>query len=419
MDSLPIDCLNLVCKNITYSFEDEIVRTAASIALVGNKTMTQLSHMLWEKVQPGCHKESAKLYVKKVKEWKQFQSVYEEEFKKLSTPLERYTVNQTSKLKELIVICELLHIPKSGTKAKLLENINIAYEKQEEQRKRQLETITKKYNTSPKQSACPVSSQYIENVISNRKRKIVSSTAKQDYLLNDKDMTHIQCEYVKNPHYSCAAPMRLYCIVDVERYAVKKFGSYVAFTNEKKARTIRNLQRQNTVRKNKQEKRQRFLEYLQQNNVEYREVCDYSEQADELYEKCDIDGLLGCVNRYYKLKSALSQKQCILHNDSKLCKMYIEGETEHTLEEVVETMEEMKFLFTHTNYKLLRDQIAEKLSEEQRRYEGYVDWEDVNLLASAEAKKIAMHSWIQGQQKHQMPCISVPLRLTTLCQHEQ
>lgn len=413
MDSLPIDCLAIVCKHIANSFEDEVVRTAAVLALVGNKTMTQLSHMLWEQVQPGCHKESAKVYKKKVADWEKFKCVSVEELERLSMPLERHTVSQNNKLKELIAICELLRIPKSGTKAKLLENINNAYQQQEEQQKRKLETITQKYNTPPKQSLCPISNQFIENVISNRKKKIVSSTAKQDYLLNDKDLTHIQCEYVKNPHYSCAAPMKLYRVVDVEKYVVMKFGSYLAFAHEKKERTARKQQRQNTLRRNKEEKQQRFLEYLQYNNIEYREVCNYSEMADELYEKCDIDGLLDCVNRFHELKGALLQKQCILRNDSKLCKMYVEGETEHTLEEVVDTMEEMKFLFTHTNYKVVRDQIADKLAEEQRRYDGYVDWEDVNLLASAEAKKIAMHKWMK---EHPMPYTNtiVPLRLTLI-----
>lgn len=39
---------------------------------------------------------------------------------------------------------------------------------------------------------------------------ICASTAKQTYRLSERDLEDLECMYVKNPHYSSAAPMRLY-----------------------------------------------------------------------------------------------------------------------------------------------------------------------------------------------------------------
>lgn len=44
---------------------------------------------------------------------------------------------------------------------------------------------------------------------------ICASTAKNQYKLSESDLSRLQCKLVPNPHYRCAAPMRLYLRVDV------------------------------------------------------------------------------------------------------------------------------------------------------------------------------------------------------------
>lgn len=97
-----------------------------------------------------------------------------------------------------------------------------------------------------------------------------------------------------------------------------------------------------------------------------------------------------CVNRYNALQEVLRQRNCILRHDSKLCKMYIDGDLSYTLYEVADIMEEMQFLFMYTNYENIRNEIADKLVNEYYKYEGYVCWREVNAEASEEAKIIAI-----------------------------
>jgi len=56
------------------------------------------------------------------------------------------------------------------------------------------------------------------------------------------------------------------------------------------------------------------------------------------------------IVRKYELVNALKSNGLELRDDSQLCKKFIQGETEKTLEEVVIIMLEMKFLYAHTNY---------------------------------------------------------------------
>ena len=49
----------------------------------------------------------------------------------------------------------------------------------------------------------------------DKPKYICISTIKSQYGLNERDIVDIDCRYVKNPHYSCAAPMRLYLESDI------------------------------------------------------------------------------------------------------------------------------------------------------------------------------------------------------------
>lgn len=66
---------------------------------------------------------------------------------------------------------------------------------------------------------------YMENVSNEFNKIICKSTAKDEYNLKEAELDEIDCEYVKNPHYSSSAPMRLYKISDILDYLGNKYGS--------------------------------------------------------------------------------------------------------------------------------------------------------------------------------------------------
>lgn len=389
METLPHDCLYIISQYIADDFEDGIVRTSATISLVAKSTL-QLSTMLWDRLEPGCHTANSRNWLKKMKEWETFKNNFHSELEKVSTPIERPSVSHRNTLKELSALCENLKVSKSGTKAKLLENIAKAFDVLDAERQQKRDNLVRQYNTKPRQNTCPVSTKYISKINNVRSTQIVASTAKKDYGLNDDDLSKIDCKFVRNPHYSCASPMRLYRRVDIERYLSSKYGGYKAYLAEQKRKALQKQKRQNTQLKNRDEKQKQFNDYLAKNNINHDEVCGYSETANNYYSKYNLDDFLECVNRYNALQEALRQRNCILRHDSKLCKMYIDGDTTYTLYEVADIMEEMQFLFAHTNYEEIRNEIADKLAEEYYEYDRCVCWRDVNAEASEEAKVIAI-----------------------------
>ena len=416
MEKLPENCLYIIAKYIADDFEDCVVRNSAALALVGNETTFQLSRMLWDMLEPGCLKANTKAWKDKMNDWQAFRSNYDEEFKNLSKPTDRPNVSLNNKVKELVVICERLGVPKSGTKSKLLDNITKAIDILEEQRQQNLRAIIQRYNTPPKQYTCPiVSKKYIDKIQEARATKIVATTAKKDYALNEDDLSEIRCKQVRNPHYSCAAPMRLYRVVDIQRYLSRKYGGYKAYLKAQKLKATQKEQRKATIMKNQNEKRKRLEQFIEQNNINYVEICGYSATAQMCFDKYDLDGFLECVNRYNELSNALRLKKCNLRNDSKLCQMYIDGVSRYTLEETVNVMEEMQFLFRYTEYKTIRDRIADELATEYCDYDGYVCWDEVNAQASEFAKKDAMKKFACSS----LDILDIPERLRNMVIAEQ
>ena len=54
--------------------------------------------------------------------------------------------------------------------------------------------------------------------------------------------------------------------------------------------------------------------------------------------------------REFDLRQALAERGLKLRSDSTLCAMYIDGDGEKTIDEIVSIMENMAFLYKHTNY---------------------------------------------------------------------
>ena len=93
--------------------------------------------------------------------------------------------------------------------------------------------------------------------------------------------------------------------------------------------------------------------------------------------------------RKNQLETALEAKGLVLRNDSALCQQYIDGDGDRNLDEIVSIMENMDFLYKHTQYsqiyERLLDQEYEYCRESGERYNN-VDRHEV----SEQAQEIAM-----------------------------
>ena len=114
----------------------------------------------------------------------------------------------------------------------------------------------------------------------------------------------------------------------------------------------------------------------------------------------NLDTITASIRREDALKKALKERGLTLRSDSRLCSEYIEsGEIE--LEEVVEIMAEMDWLFKNTDYKnIMENEMGKQLKiAEQQRYDyGYYERQDINDIrdkASRLSKDNALKKWLQ------------------------
>ena len=166
---------------------------------------------------------------------------------------------------------------------------------------------------------------------------ITKTEAKQDFRLNDKDLTKLPCSERRNPYYRCAPPMKIYYVRDIVTAAKEKHGSK-RLMDEKVAK-----------RKEASNKRRRTIEAVKQ-------------------------------KRYDELVNKLGQHGLPLREDSRLCEEYIErgvGNIDH----IVETMIEMNFYFQHTDYR----QIYREVWRREKSFSGWADADDVSEMAKYDA----------------------------------
>lgn len=155
---------------------------------------------------------------------------------------------------------------------------------------------------------------------------ITKTSAKEQYRLTNAELDIIPHKQVRNPRFRCAAPMRLYDVVDL-----------VAFceNNNRRAPVER---RARQPRQNKQGERRE------------------------------------------KLISALSALGCTLRNDSRLCDEYIKS-GKGDANEIAVIMCEMKFYFDKTNYR----NILNKNIQDARECDEWYDYDDMSEISKYEA----------------------------------
>lgn len=90
--------------------------------------------------------------------------------------------------------------------------------------------------------------------------------------------------------------------------------------------------------------------------------------------------------RKTELELALHKKGLELRSDSALCTNYIKERSEyHSLEKTVSIMENMRFLFQHTDYKSINSYMLDYAFETRYDYDDYVDKHAISQRAQAKA----------------------------------
>ena len=223
---------------------------------------------------------------------------------------------------------------------------------------------------------------------------ICLSDAKSDYFLTQGDLTNLEYIEKNNPHYRRASSMKLFNKINIIDVFCDKYD--VTYDQvEEKRKELLNMKNSKRTEKMKKRKEQ-LVNILNENrinpNINNRDFDNYLDGREP------VQNIAGKIIRERELKNMLQQKGLQLRSDSKLCDDYIEGCSDLSVHEIVETMETMNFLYTKTNYRNIMNNVIEN---QRNNYYGdrHVDYVD----ASYTAKRIAIKEWIKKNHIDNLP----------------
>ncbi len=366
MDTLPADCINLIVTEILehdkFRRVCDVAVDAANLMLVGNHAFTALSIEVQEKLEPTGRKTLLNLWNKM----------------RLAE-----NVCNNSPLKILQKECRDRDLKVSGTKAALWERLTNAIE-----------------NARPPK-VCILSADFQSQMRYQRKARICASNARSEYRLTEKDLSDLPCEYKTNPVYKTAAPMRLYFVRDVISVALEK--QKLAISSPQKRRS---LSKAELI-----ERRRSMFETSLDFDIDPR-IFTFSDTAQAARHAYVNSGRVGeleiacrsirnAMRRMRALELALRECGCELRADSKLCTRFIDY-GQGNIPEIVVTMREMEFYYTHTNYKNILDELwRDARASQNHRYDHHYsdsddDYDRIDPHELSEsAKHIALRRWVQ------------------------
>jgi hypothetical protein len=164
----------------------------------------------------------------------------------------------------------------------------------------------------------------------NYKPLITKTEAKTQYGL--KDLTGVPCDVRRK--------YTLYARADLDRHAVTTFGSRRAWLRSLAQHDSR-VKKLAATKKQKRDEHEAFLQTLSPAFATYAKFVDLKAKPKSELEVCS--------ERFDELVDALKQRDLELRTDSHLCKLYIASGV-GIVGRIVDTMEEMAFLFKHTEY---------------------------------------------------------------------
>lgn len=193
---------------------------------------------------------------------------------------------------------------------------------------------------------------------------ITKSKALSLYKLHFDDIADLECKLVKNPHYNSASEMCLYKLDDIEDLFRIKYN----MSND--AKISDKLIELNDLKN--QQKKMRLQKQQEKRNIQLNDP--------NMIQKIKNKVKLTSQDREDILRYELKKYGLQLRIDSDLCNSYISGSSDLSIEEIVNTMIEMDWFFTQTNYKHKFDEKMNKewkIFNQEKKLYGY-DYDQYN-----------------------------------------
>jgi hypothetical protein len=238
MDSLPPLCIELIAAAIV---ADEwwgsaaqgvggkrhryfVARDVGRFASVGDPSFSRLAVEVWEQVAPGAvaavtdaHAAALVAHARFVGECAGLLAAAEAEPEAVAPSC---AADETAALPELKAACKAMGLRVSGSKASLRESMRLRVTERNCARLERIAALERRRDGGPPvldatRVWAHVREQAMAETHAYAAKRITASTARAEHGLSERDLADLECALVKNPHYGCAAPMRLYSWLEV------------------------------------------------------------------------------------------------------------------------------------------------------------------------------------------------------------
>ena len=433
----------------------ENVTNAATMALVSKDSFSTYAKPLYDQIDPGCVEALDKLrgdFRNLQKELLSETGYFGKRSAGQGIDEEKDVDIGKMSLVDLRTHCKAIGCSSSGTKAKLIENIQ-KYEKEcEEKKKMRISAIrividkVGAYDLS--EFRCPVRPRVRllhktrKTLAEGSKLTCFTITEARDMGLRDRDLETLDYIEKRNPFYRGAPPMKLFGKVEIIERLIQVYGPNHARDDKRNIidlvdavnNEIAKMQLE-VAREQRDEKRIGYLKKLFiAHGIDIEGVGPSTRvndilKTDKYCRELKDQYLKGKVTkdsldvRVRELKALLERKRilcgklaklgCVLRDDSKLCEAYIMA-GRGCPKEIAETMREMKFYYDRTDYANILDEKYERRIRRRRyarygygyQYDDYSDDDysddddndeyDDAIAISERAKLQALTKWIKS-----------------------
>ena len=178
-----------------------------------------------------------------------------------------------------------------------------------------------------------------KNILEEKEKNICKSTAKNDYLLKDKELDElIPYKSVKNPHYSSSSPMKIYNIANILDYLGNIYGSESLYYDKIILNEKKKLENKEKTVLTKQKRKENYDILMNKYNFYesekiYIEYKDYITKGSPGIKKVE-EYIINYIQQEER-KNILFQKleqENILFKDNEIVNNYI-NENKYSMEE--------------------------------------------------------------------------------------
>jgi hypothetical protein len=167
-------------------------------------------------------------------------------------------------------------------------------------------------------------------------------------------------------------------------YTLTDLDACMVSIHQTKARWLKHIAMIGIKKQRREETAEQKERQLQLAIDSYLSTCSKSFQTYFSAKLKDLDlfSIKSCYTRFVILETELVKYGLSIRTDSSLYETHIRHGRE-SVYDVIQTMEEIKFLFANTNYRQLCNGHIDQFKEQERAYKRYVPM-DANMLACLE-----------------------------------